>query len=474
MLKSAITLFVFAFFTLQFSHAQDIDLELFASNFNRPVNIKHAGDDKLYVVEQDGFIKIVNSDGSIESTAFLDIDNLVIDSGNERGLLGLAFHPDYETNGYFFVYYIDNSGDSVISRFTRDATNPLLADAGSEFNIISFYQPYSNHNGGDLAFGPDGFLYIASGDGGASGDPQNNSQDTTNFLGKILRLDINSVTSIHNYSIPADNPFVGNPSVNGEIWAYGLRNPWKFSFDSLNGDIWIADVGQNAYEEINHTTAADAAAGLNYGWRCYEGNSIFNSDDCSAASTYTYPIGGYHHFDDGESKCSITGGYVYRGTAYSSFDGLYFFADYCSQEIGFLTYDETNDVWNRNLQDFNGNWSAFGEDLNGELYISDLTSGNIYKLTDTTLSLNQNSISSISVYPNPSNNIVNINFGTNLANELSSVIHIFDLQGKVMKTVAQSTTSIQQINISELSVGIYLLKITDENGAQSIHKLVKN
>ncbi|NRD21131.1 PQQ-dependent sugar dehydrogenase [Winogradskyella eckloniae] len=473
-MKFTLALIVFTIFTMPSLFSQDFDLEFFASGFSNPVNIKHAGDNKLYVVEQDGYIKIVQPDGSIESTAFLNIDNLVIDTGNERGLLGLAFHPDYETNGYFFVNYIDNLGNTVVSRFTRDATNPLLADINSEFNILSFDQPYSNHNGGDLAFGADGFLYISTGDGGSGGDPLNNAQNTLNYLGKILRIDINATTPIHNYSIPADNPFVGNPNVNGEIWAYGLRNPWKFSFDRLNGDIWIADVGQNAYEEINFATAANAAVGLNYGWRCYEGNAVYNSDDCSEPNSYTYPIGGYNHFGDGESKCSITGGYRYRGTAFPNLTGLYFFADYCSQEIGFLNYDETNDTWLRTLNDFNGNWSAFGEDFNGELYVSDLTSGSIYKIIDNTLGVDQNSLSSISVYPNPIKNEVHINFGINNTNQLYTTILIFDLQGKLIKSIPRSTNTIQKIETSDISEGIYLLNIQSTNGEQSIHKLVKN
>ena len=284
--------------------SQGLDIELFAQNFDRPVNLKHAGDDKLYVVEQDGYIRIINDDGSVETTPFLNIDSRVINTGNERGLLGLAFHPNYITNGHFYVNYINNSGNTVISRFNRSNTNPLLADPNSELILLTYSQPFTNHNGGDMAFGQDGYLYISSGDGGAGGDPQNNSQNLTNLLGKILRIDIDNTENGNNYAIPPDNPFEGSPTNSEEIWAYGLRNPWKFSFDSLNGDIWIADVGQQEYEEINRATLTEA--GLNYGWRCYEGNATFNSTGCPPFNTLTFPVAEYNHTTSGQFKCSIT------------------------------------------------------------------------------------------------------------------------------------------------------------------------
>ncbi|NRD23390.1 PQQ-dependent sugar dehydrogenase [Winogradskyella litoriviva] len=472
-MKSLTTLIISTFLFIQYSQSQSLELELYANGLNGPVSIKHAGEDKLYIVEQSGYIKIINSNGTIEATPFLDIDNIVINTGFERGLLGLAFHPDYSTNGYFFVNYINNSGNTVISRFTRQASNPLIADVNSEFNIISINQPYSNHNGGDLAFGSDGYLYIATGDGGSGGDPDNYSQNTQSLLGKLLRLDIDTTTETHNYSIPSDNPFIGDTTVRDEIWAYGLRNPWKFSFDRLNGDIWIADVGQNDYEEINHVTAIEASTGLNYGWRCYEGNLPYNTNGCSTPSSYTFPVEGYNHFGDGESKCSITGGYRYRGTEFPNIYGYYFFADYCSEEIGYLAFDEAINMWTKTLQDFNGNWSSFGEDVNGELYVADPTSGSIYKITDTSLSINDNTYSTISIYPNPSNNYLSINFGSVDTNNISDKISIFDLQGKLTKSIQRNSDIIQTINISELSNGIYILKITGPNSKQYINKLVK-
>lgn len=473
-MKTSLTLLFLAFIVFPFSYAQDLNLELFASNLDRPVNIKHAGDDKLYVVEQDGYIKIINADGSIESTSFLNIDSNVINTGNERGLLGLAFHPDYATNGYFFVNYINNSENTVISRFSRDTSNPLLADFNSELVILTYDQPYTNHNGGDLAFGTDGYLYISSGDGGSGGDPDNYGQNTLSLLGKILRLDIDTFTATENYTIPPTNPFVGDENFRAEIWAYGLRNPWKFSFDRLNNDLWIADVGQGNYEEINRVSSSEAATGINYGWRCYEGNAPFNSGGCSDPNTYTFPIDGYSHSGDGLFKCSITGGYRYRGTNYSNFNGWYFFADYCSGEIGYLVYNDTTDTWTKTLNLFNGRWSAFGEAFNGELYISDINSGNIYKLIDATLSINDDSISNISIYPNPSHTMVNINFGLNTNDSQSTTISIYDIQGKLVKSIQRNEEMIQQINTSNLSSGIYLLKIKSINGAENSHKLVIN
>ncbi len=218
-MKPTITLILFLLFCLNTSYAQDLELELFASNLDRPVNIKHAGDDRLFVIEQDGLIKIINANGTIETVPFLDIDSRVRSTGNEQGLLGLAFHPDYTNNGYFFVNYINNSGNTVIARFSRDGTNPSIADPNSELIILDYNQPESNHNGGELAFGADGYLYISSGDGGGGGDQDNNSQNLGNLLGKLLRIDVNNSTVAEPYIIPADNPFVGDPNANDEIWA---------------------------------------------------------------------------------------------------------------------------------------------------------------------------------------------------------------------------------------------------------------
>ncbi|WP_422105012.1 PQQ-dependent sugar dehydrogenase [Winogradskyella sp.] len=450
---------------------QDLELELFVSGLNRPVNIKHAGDDRLFVVEQNGTIRIATSAGTLEPFPFLDITGRVGDIGgigDERGLLGLAFHPDYATNGYFFVNYINNSGDTVISRFSRNTTNPSLADSTSELIILTYDQPFPNHNGGDLAFGADGYLYISSGDGGSGGDPQDNGQDLENLLGKILRIDVNNSSVSDPYDIPADNPFVGNAAANDEIWAYGLRNPWKFSFDRLTNDIWIADVGQNEFEEINRASSTDA--GLNYGWRCYEANSTFNTLDCPNANTLTFPVAEYSHFNDGDFKCSITGGYRYRGSTYPNFDGLYFFADYCSEEIGFLRFESGN--WNMTLEGFSGDWVAFGEDISGELLVASI-SGSIFRLTDALLSVDENALSTLTIYPNPAEDILHVDFSNNTTS-IPMEMTIYDIQGKSIKSLLKTNDAVQDINISDLKSGFYVLKITSEDGPQISKKLVIN
>jgi len=466
-----INLIVFSLiYCLNFSYSQNLELELIASNFNDPVTIKHAGDDRLFIVEREGLIKIINADGTILNTPFLDINNIVTSTGGEQGLLGLAFHPDYENNGYFYVNYINNSENTVVSRFSRDSSNPSLADVASEFILLTINQPYSNHNAGDLAFNSDGYLYIATGDGGAGGDPQGNSQNTSNLLGNILRINVDTAAAPLNYSIPDDNPFVGSTTAREEIWAYGLRNPWKFSFDRLNGDIWIGDVGQSEIEEINKASATDA--GLNYGWRCYEGSTAFNNANCPNASTLTFPVTEYAH-SNGQFKCSVTGGYRYRGTTFSNFEGWYFYADYCSGEIGSLVYNSTTDTWNSTLKDFSGNWSAFGEDVNGEIYVSDLSSGNIYRLIDTSLSVDDYNLNNISIYPNPTNTELTINFSNNTTAS-SCKVSIYNVQGNVVKTIGHNLASIEKINVSNLSSGLYILKINANNGEQLIHKLVIN
>ncbi|MDY2587683.1 PQQ-dependent sugar dehydrogenase [Winogradskyella aquimaris] len=448
------------------SFAQDLELDLFASGFNRPVNIKHAADDRLFVVEQDGIIKILNSDGSVEPTNFLDIDDRVRSIGNEQGLLGLAFHPDFSTNGYFFVNYTDNSGNTVISRFSRIGVNPTIADPNSELIILTYTQPFSNHNGGELQFGPDGYLYISSGDGGSGGDPQNNAQNLNSLLGKLLRIDVNNSTASNPYEIPADNPFIGNAAARDEIWAYGLRNPWKFSFDALTDDLWIADVGQNAREEINLVPSTDA--GLNYGWRCYEGSLTYNTSGCPNSSTLTFPVSEYTHSG---GRCSITGGYVYRGTNFPSLIGSYFFGDVCTQEIGYLKFE--NGSWTSTFESFSGNWVAFGEDINGELYASSL-GGNIFKITDALLSLDENNENTISIYPNPANTILNVNFSGNLLTN-SSVITIYNVRGQLMKSIPTATDdTLSTINISDLNSGFYFLKIDSEDGKSVIQKFVVN
>lgn len=464
-MKNLTTFYILLLFpSILFS--QDIDIELLASGFNSPIGIKHAGDDRLFVVEQDGIIKIINADGSVNSTPYLDIDDRVIDTGNERGLLGLAFHPNYASNGYVFVNYINNSGNTVISRFVANPGDDSTIDPSTEAIFLTFSQPYSNHNGGDLAFGDDGYLYIATGDGGSGGDPENRSQNLTTFLGKMLRINVNNSQGGNNYAIPADNPFVGNSSALDEIWAYGLRNPWRFSFDSQTNDLWIADVGQFEIEEINRVANTDD--GLNYGWRCYEGNSVFNNSGCPSMSTMTFPVAQYTHSSSGAFKCSITGGYVYRGSVYTNLVGKYLFADYCSNEIGVLSYNGS--TWDMDFsQQFSGNgWTAFGEGLDGEIYVAGRDSGSIYHIIDSNLSVDEYSKNSLKLYPNPSSNNITI------SNENSSLseITIFDLQGKQIKSI--SNLSVKTLNIStrDMASGMYMIQIKTSNTNSVTKKLM--
>lgn len=352
------------------SVAQTITLQEVYSGFDNPIDIENCGDARLFIVEQDGVIKVIAPDSTINPIPFLDIDAVVGSNGIEQGLLGLAFHPDYQSNGYFYVNYTNNVGSTIISRFTVSG-NVNIADASSETVIMTVVQPFTNHNGGDLSFGPDGYLYIGFGDGGGPGDPWGYAQDTQSLLGKMLRIDVDGGFP---YGIPIDNPYIGNPNFQDEIWAIGLRNPWRFSFDKLTGDLWIGDVGQNSLEEINLQDAA-SRGGENYGWRCYEGSSPYNTSNCGSSSTYDFPIAEYSHTG---SNCSVTGGFVYRGFEYPALYGNYYYVDYCSGIFKYIT----GSGYTANAStstDFG--FSSFGEDQNSEVYVTNRSNGNIYKLT---------------------------------------------------------------------------------------------
>jgi glucose/arabinose dehydrogenase len=350
----------------------------------RPVQVVAAPNDydRIFIVEQrsgsTGRIRIFNLDtNTLNSTPFLSFS---VSTSSEQGLLGLAFHPDYDTNGQFYVNYTASNGDTYIKRYTV-SSDPDIADSGSGYTIMTIDQPYSNHNGGWLGFGPDGYLYIGTGDGGSGGDPGNRAQDITNQkLGKMLRIDVDGGLP---YAIPASNPFVGITG-DDEIWSYGLRNPWRCSFDSKTGDLWMGDVGQNAYEEISFQPAS-STGGENYGWRCYEGNNTYNTSGCPSQSTMIFPVWEYSH----SSGCSITGGEIYRGSAIGGLEGTYFFADYCYPTIWSFRYDGTSvyDFQNRTSQlapdqGSIGSISGFGRDAAGELYICDLN-GEVFKVIPT-------------------------------------------------------------------------------------------
>jgi glucose/arabinose dehydrogenase len=362
--------------------AQNISLQTFATGFSAPVDITHAGDDKLYVVEKAGRIKVLVP-GTASPSLFLDISSIVLSSGGEQGLLGLAFHPNYVVNGYFYVCYTTGtgSGSSVVARYTRSASNPLQANTASALTLLTVQQPFTNHNGGCIKFGPDGLLYISLGDGGSGGDPQNLAQNLNSRLGKLLRINVDQSSSSLNYSIPSTNPFIGTPNTQPEIWAYGLRNVWRFSFDRITGDLWMGDVGQNIWEEINRQPAG-ASGGQNYGWRCYEGNVVYNASGCPAMSALTPPVHVYQHLN---GDCSVTGGFVYRGSQINSLWGKYIFTDYCTGLIRALTLTPNNAYNSSNLVDGSNNQHVgFGEDIYGELYVVEIQSGSILKLVDNT------------------------------------------------------------------------------------------
>ncbi len=362
--------------------ATEITTTRVASGLSSPVFVTSPPGDlqRLFIVEQPGIIKILK-DEVILPDPFLDITARV-SFGGERGLLGLAFHPDYDNNDYFYLNYTNNSGNTVISRF--DVTgDPDIADDASEFILLTISQPFSNHNGGMIAFGPfDGYLYIGMGDGGSGGDPGNRAQNDGLLLGKMLRIDVDGDDP---YGIPPDNPFFGPGDPLDEIWAKGLRNPWRFAFDRLTGDLYIGDVGQNAWEEIDYQPGS-SPGGENYGWRLMEGNHCYNpSNDCDPGGL-TYPIYEYSH-GGSPFRCSVTGGYVYRGSAIPDLQGRYFFADYCSDQIWSFLYDGNNvtELIDRTLELDPGDGltindiSSFGEDAAGELYIVDL-GGEVFKI----------------------------------------------------------------------------------------------
>ncbi|WP_262714076.1 PQQ-dependent sugar dehydrogenase [Flavobacterium luteum] len=352
--------------------------------------------------------------------------------------------------------YTNTSGHTVIARYSVSADSNV-ADVSSSSIILTVNQPFNNHNGGSIKFGPDGFLYIGMGDGGSSGDPGNRSQNPNELLGKMLRIDVDSTLP---YGIPSTNPYAGDLTFRKEIWAVGLRNPWKFSFDKTNGDLWIADVGQKQIEEINKVNST--IAGLNYGWNCFEGNSVYSG--CSALPiNYTFPIAQYDH----TLGCSITGGYVYNGSKFSNFKGKYFFADYCSNKIGLLNSDAVI-KW---TQAFAGaNFSTFGEDSDGELYVASLSAGTIYKIEDTSLAINLFDKNDIELYPNPANKEFYIK--TNSI-QFPSMLKITNVLGKVVLNITLQNNS-KTINTDSLQKGMYIVTIKENSGIKHNAKLLIN
>jgi uncharacterized repeat protein (TIGR01451 family) len=373
------------------AHALQLSLSVFASGLNKPLAVANAGlgDDRLFVVEREGTIRIVQPDGTVWPIPFLDIRGRVDASSGEEGLLGLAFHPDYAHTGALYVNYTHTSGGVRRTRISRFAVtaDPNLADPNSEEILFAVDQPFDNHNAGDIHFGPDGYLYVPLGDGGGGGDTSNNAQNLGLLLGKISRIDVDmgpgsapdcqGLGSGH-YTIPASNPFVDGPGGTcDEIWALGLRNPWRSSFDRLTGDLYIGDVGQASWEEIDFQPAG-SAGGQDYGWRCYEGDHPYNTAGCAPPASYVFPIFEYSHADG----CAVIGGYVYRGTEYPAMYGRYLLADYCSGNSWDL--QRSGDTWqaakHASLAPFGT--VTMGEDARGELYVANISTGVLYQLQE--------------------------------------------------------------------------------------------
>jgi glucose/arabinose dehydrogenase len=345
--------------------AAAVTLTEVVSGLDRPLYVTHAGDEsgRLFILEQAGLVKIWQDDALLD-TPFLDLTGTVTPLGgySEQGLLGLTFHPDYAENGRFFVNFTDRNGASVVAEFTVSTDDPNVADRDSRRDLLTVSQPFTNHNGGMMAFGPDGYLYISLGDGGSAGDPEVNGQNPWTLLGSILRIDVDGDESP--YTVPEDNPFVEAGRGAPEIWAWGLRNVWRFSFDRATGDLYMADVGQNQWEEVNFQPA-DSPGGENYGWNRYEGTHAYSGG--AAPADMVLPIAEYAHSEGG---CSITGGYVYRGEAVPELTGAYFYGDWCTGNI-WAAYRDAAGEWQSDLfmQQPGNLISSFGEDEAGEMYV---------------------------------------------------------------------------------------------------------
>jgi len=425
------------------SQADALGTTRVASGLKYPVHVAApGGDTRLFIVEQNGEIKLLKN-GAILPLPFLDMDFLVpnVSGGDERGLLSMAFHPNYASNRYFYVYYVNQSQQGVVARFRTLANNPDLCDVNTRYEILQIPHEFPNHYGGYVAFGPDGYLYISSGDGGGVGDPSNRAQDLTDFRGKILRIDIDGGDP---YAIPPTNPFVGVPGAAEEIFAYGLRNPWRISFDSATGDMWIGDVGQATKEEIDRIPAG--TSGQNFGWRLMEGSGCYNPPINCPTGGLTFPVWEYEHGDNG---FSVTGGFVYRGFQHPEVFGHYFFADYVTARIWSFKYvgGQVTELFERTAElDPPGALaigliSSFGQGPDGELYIIDRdssTQGEVYKMVESTTDAPGFDPPSLVFlapsYPNPFR--TDLRIPVTLMREGSLSLDVLDLSGRRIQRVA--------------------------------------
>lgn len=447
-------------------------------SFSNPVFLTHGGDgdNRIFVVEQPGRIRVFPNDPQVgNASVFLNIEARVNDSGGEMGLLGLAFHPNFANNGFFYVNYTTGSGSqrrTVISRFSTSASNSNLGDQNSELILIEFSQPFTNHNAGMVAFGPDGFFYIATGDGGGGGDPFDNGQDRTNFLGKILRIDVDNPQGELNYGIPSDNPFAGNlKNFREEIWAYGLRNPWRFSFDFPTAQLWAGDVGQGRLEEVDLIEK-----GGNYGWRIMEGSDCFNPANCNPGGL-AQPIVEYNH----NFGCSITGGYVYRGSFRPELTGAYIYGDFCSGRIWLLRYENEQVVADTLLIDTSLSISSFGVDENSELYALHYSNGTIHRFTESPTRIDDDPSASVPEdylleqnYPNPFNPNTNIKYSLPALTKVQVII--FNTLGNRIKLLLETRQGPGRFQVTwdgtndegdTVATGVYYYQIQTESFVQT-------
>lgn len=472
------------FLTLACS-AQSTDytvVEAFPNIFlGQPTDIQNAddGSDRLFVCDKVGRIRVFANDPEVsQTTTFLDISSRVI-TPSEMGLLGLAFHPDYAENGYFYIHYnteVSGTRMTRISRFSVSAEDPDQADPASEVVLMEFPQPFVNHDGGQIAFGPDGFLYIAIGDGGSANDPLNAGQDLRSLLGSILRIDVDTPDEGREYGIPETNPFAGNSHYRGEIWAWGLRNPWRFSFDEETGRLWCADVGQNLYEEIDIIEK-----GGNYGWRIMEGFHCFNPNNpndrnfnCDSVSLIS-PVWEYNH---AQGDVSITGGYVYRGSRIPELEGLYIYADFASGRIWGLDYSP-DAVSNSLINDTQLNISTFGVDEANELYIAGFN-GKLYEIRKTSGVEEDDEVGSAwlePVTPNPGlHGAVSLRYRVEKAGPVA--IAIVNAVGEEMMRPIDRLHArgdyVLRLNTTPLPSGSYFVQLHSETGAGSVEFRVLN
>lgn len=471
-MKSVFSIFIFCISSfiligqeLIFEKIQNVD-------FIQPVDIATtyiSNDSRLFIVEKSGKIFIIdnpeNSEPQTLTEPFLDLSSKVV-TISEGGLLGLAFHPDYNSNGKFYVNYTfndpenNNQFSTRVSQFSIDNTNPNLADPDSETPILTIEQPAGNHNGGDLAFGPDGYLYIPLGDGGGSDDVFKNGQNRLSLLGKILRIDINTIP----YSIPADNPYANDDFTLDEIWSLGWRNPWRFAFDQENGDMWIADVGQGEWEEID-LEESEAVGGLNYGWSCKEGNEFFNPDECDE-NMFIDPVFVYDH---SLGQKSVTGGFVYRGSEYPDLEGKYIFTDFVDSKVFWLSEKSGDDVittrYDLTGSDLPAKVTTFGESSNLELYFATFDDGKIWKIkTNFVSTQNETNLNeSLLIYPNPANDKITVE----PKNLDFKKLTLLSQNGQII----QSNTANNTFDVSQLPTGNYIIKVHLDN--QIISKTIQ-